>query len=87
MDRLATNVAIILAGGKGVRFNCDIPKQFVAIEDKPVIAHTLLKFEQCQDIDQIIVVCIEDYISDVKEISSTFNVDKLSAVIRGEHTA
>ena len=34
------NIAMLIAGGKGVRMNQDIPKQFLNINDKPVIVST-----------------------------------------------
>ena len=37
--------AIILAGGIGVRVGADKPKQFIEIKGKPILVHTLEKFE------------------------------------------
>ena len=39
-----TNYAIILSGGSGVRFGADMPKQFVTIDDKALLWHTLRDF-------------------------------------------
>ena len=50
------NIAIIVAAGSGSRFNSEQPKQFASLLGKPVILHTLEKFEACFDIDQIVLV-------------------------------
>ena len=47
------NVAIILAGGKGVRMGLNIPKQFVEVLGKPIVAYTLDIFQQHGEIDAI----------------------------------
>ena len=46
-------VAIIVAGGQGIRMNSDIPKQFLLLNSTPVLIHTLLKFSH---LDEIILV-------------------------------
>jgi 2-C-methyl-D-erythritol 4-phosphate cytidylyltransferase len=50
------NIAIIVAAGSGSRFNSEQPKQFAPLLGKPVILHTLEKFEACFDIDEIVLV-------------------------------
>jgi 2-C-methyl-D-erythritol 4-phosphate cytidylyltransferase len=54
------NTAIIVAAGSGSRFASEIPKQFVDLAGKPVIVHTLEKFEACPAVDEIILVLSED---------------------------
>ncbi|HTH50410.1 MAG TPA: 2-C-methyl-D-erythritol 4-phosphate cytidylyltransferase [Pyrinomonadaceae bacterium] len=53
------NTAIIVAAGSGSRFASEVPKQFVELAGKPVIIHTLEKFEACPAVDEIIVVLSE----------------------------
>ncbi len=55
--------AIIVAGGSGTRLGGDIPKQFLKINGKEIISHTLSVFEDCDFIDKIIVVCHKDYLA------------------------
>lgn len=63
------NIAIILASGSGTRVrNSRIPKQFIEINDKPIVLHTLEKFINNQNIDQIIIVCNYDWINYLKQI-------------------
>ena len=51
------NIALITAGGTGTRMNNNIPKQFLNIEDKPLIIYTLEKFQTHPSIDAICVTC------------------------------
>ncbi|MBQ8001976.1 MAG: 2-C-methyl-D-erythritol 4-phosphate cytidylyltransferase, partial [Clostridia bacterium] len=52
------NIALIIAGGVGNRMGQDIPKQFLNVNDKPVIVYTMERFQSCDEIDAIAVVCI-----------------------------
>lgn len=56
------NSAIIVAAGQGKRFGSETPKQFLHLGDKPLIFHTLEKFQSCSLIDEIILVLAEDKI-------------------------
>ena len=51
--------AIVLAGGRGKRMNSAVPKQFLMIQDKPVLYYSLKAFED-SFIDSIILVASED---------------------------
>ena len=55
------NIALIIAGGSGARMGQDIPKQFLTVNEKPVIVYTLEAFEHHPEIDEIAVVCIEGW--------------------------
>ena len=52
------NVALIIAGGSGTRMHQDIPKQFLTVNEKPVIVYTLEAFQNHAEIDQIAVVVV-----------------------------
>lgn len=59
------NIAIILAGGTGVRIGGDIPKQYIEVSGKPIISYCLNKYDVHKQIDSIVVVASEiwqDYI-------------------------
>ncbi|MDE7477370.1 MAG: 2-C-methyl-D-erythritol 4-phosphate cytidylyltransferase, partial [Lachnospiraceae bacterium] len=57
------NYAIVLAAGVGQRMrNGGLPKQFLKLMGKPIVIYTLEKFEECKEIDQIIVVCHGSYV-------------------------
>jgi 2-C-methyl-D-erythritol 4-phosphate cytidylyltransferase len=49
------NIAIIPAAGSGSRFGGQTPKQFIEIAGAPIIVHTLMRFDECEEIGAIIV--------------------------------
>lgn len=82
------NIAIIFAGGVGKRMqNGALPKQFLKIKNKPIIIHTLSAFEQCDDIDKIIVVMVDDYIEYMNKLLNYYHFSKIEAVVAGGETS
>jgi len=57
------NYAIIVAGGSGTRMGSTIPKQFLIIEDRPIIAQTILRFKDFDPKIEIVVVLPEDHLA------------------------
>ena len=55
------NIALLTAAGSGTRMGKDIPKQFMTIDDCPVIVYTMLPFQRHPDIDFIAVVCLAGF--------------------------
>lgn len=82
------NIGIILAGGIGARMQTKdgTPKQFLTVNDKPIIIHTLEKFQFNRNIDAIIVSCIEEYISDLWEMVKRFSISKVEKIVAGGET-
>ena len=76
-------VAIIAAGGSGTRLGTDMPKQFVCVNDKPIMAYTLLTFNNSQDIHEIIVTSPAGYETMTEDIVSSYSIDKASKIITG----
>lgn len=75
---------IVAAAGMSNRMGSKINKQFISINNKPILAHTLEKFERCKYIDEIIVVAKEDEIDYCrKEIVRRYNFNKVSKIVRG----
>lgn len=62
------NYAIILASGSSSRFGGELPKQFIEIDGKTILEHSVNAFEINENITDIIVVCNPDYIELSKEI-------------------
>lgn len=81
------NVALILAGGSGHRMGQEIPKQFLTINDKPIIIYTLENFQNNPNIDEILVVCIDGWHDVLKAFARQFNITKLKYVISGGASA
>jgi len=52
--------AIVVAGGKGVRMRQSIPKQYLMLDGKPLIGHTLIAVDACKKIDKVILVIPPD---------------------------
>jgi len=78
--------AIVLASGKGERFESDLPKQFLDICGKPVLAHSLDAFERNKNVDEIIVVSHTGYWDLADEIVAKYNYKKVKKVIAGGKT-
>lgn len=77
------NVAIILAGGKGKRMGANISKQFIEINEKPIIYYTIKCFEACKSIDEIILVLPKDEVNYFeKNIMERFDL-KISKIVEG----
>lgn len=76
-------IALIIAGGSGNRMHQDIPKQFLTVNEKPVIVYTLEAFENHPEIDSIAVVCIDGWAQVLQAYARQFNISKLQYVIPG----
>ena len=73
----------ILAGGTGSRMNRDIPKQFIELDGKPIIIHTIEKFLNVEEVDKIVISVVEDYMDYTKDLISKYlDTDKVF-VIKG----
>ena len=77
------NIALIIAGGSGARMNQDIPKQFLTVNERPVIVYTMEAFEKHPQIDAIAVVCIKGWEQVLRAYAAQFNITKLKYVIPG----
>lgn len=80
------NVALLTAAGSGTRMRQDIPKQFIHVENKPIIIHTMEAFQNHPSIDAIIVVTIPSWVDVVKAYANQFNITKLRWVVPGGET-
>ncbi|MDD7334763.1 MAG: IspD/TarI family cytidylyltransferase [Lachnospiraceae bacterium] len=81
------NIAIIFAGGSGVRMGAGVPKQFLEINGKPIIIHTLQLFQYHDQIDKIYISVLKDYVSYMNELVDEYRLKKVAAVIPGGETA
>lgn len=78
--------AIIVAGGSSLRMGGEKTKQMSLVCGIPVVVHTLLAFEKCERINEIIVVAKEDEIPLYDEFKRKFGIRKLRSVVKGGHT-
>lgn len=81
------NTALILAAGTDVRFQMDVPKQFVNVNNRPMIVYTMERFQQHPDIDEIVVVCLEGWQEVVRVYGKQFHITKLKAILPGGKNA
>ena len=77
------NIGLLIAGGSGNRMHQDIPKQFITVNERPVIVYTLEAFEKHPEINAITVVCIEGWEQVLWAYAKQFNITKLKYVIPG----
>lgn len=80
------NIAIILAGGTGTRVGANIPKQFIEVMGKPILAYTLENFQNNENIDAIEIVCHKDWIDKVHQICKEYGIEKFRWVTLGGAT-
>lgn len=80
------NIAIIFAGGTGQRLSSgenSIPKQFLKINDKPIIIHTLELFEKHKDIDKIYIAIHPDYFDYMQDLIKHHYITKTAGIVKG----
>lgn len=81
------NIAVIFAGGIGKRMQTKgIPKQFLEINDVPVIIHTLKIFENSEKIDSIIIACLKTHIDHLENLINEYKLKKVTRIVPGGET-
>ena len=80
------NVAIIAAAGQGTRMAGKRPKQFLELAGTPIIFHTLKAFEECDAIQEIIIVIPAQDSADFLSLAQKQNLSKLAKVVPGGAT-
>ena len=83
---MSENIAIIFAGGSGVRLGSGLPKQFLEVGGKPIIIHTLEIFEEHPKIDAIYVACKEEYIDRLEKMIERYRITKVAGIVKGGAT-
>lgn len=77
------SIAVIFAGGAGQRMGSETPKQFLRVCGKEILVHTLELFEINDNIDEIYIACIEEWIPYVENLVKSYDVDKVRRVFPG----
>jgi len=75
--------AVIVAAGKSERMGAGTDKAFLNLGPKPVVAWSLLAFERCADVDQIVLVVRKDQLIAAKAVVRMFGISKVCAVVPG----
>lgn len=80
------NVALILAGGVGNRVGAGIPKQFIEVCGKPILAYTIEAFENHPEIDTVLVACVKSHMDYIWGMKEKYGLSKLKWVCEGGDT-
>ncbi|MGB7922261.1 MAG: 2-C-methyl-D-erythritol 4-phosphate cytidylyltransferase [Pyrinomonadaceae bacterium] len=80
------NVAIIAAAGQGVRVGGKRAKQFLELAGTPIIIHTLRRFEQCADIQEVTLVLPAQDAAGFLALAGRYGLRKVARVVQGGAT-
>lgn len=80
------NIALLIAGGSGNRMGQDIPKQFMHVDNCPIIIHTMMCFQKHPDIQAIAVVCLNGWETVLQSYANQFGITKLRWIFPGGST-
>lgn len=83
MTRRPKVYALVPAAGSGSRLGSKIKKQFLLLEHKPVIVHTLQRFELSAEVDEVLVAVPESHIVEMEQILVHYRLHKVSKVVIG----
>ena len=75
--------AVIPAAGTGIRMGTKIKKQFLKLGEKEIIAFTIEKFEQCEEIDEIVLATTKDTMELLWSIVKREGFQKVSTIVEG----
>lgn len=77
------NYVIIIAGGVGSRLGAKVPKQFVEVMGKPIIAYTMDHFQNHPNIDAIELVCVDGFQEHLQGIADKYGITKVLKIVKG----
>ena len=82
------NIAVVFAGGVGKRMKSKngVPKQFMKIDDVPIIVWTLKNFQDNPEIDCIVISMLKQYIDYTQQLILDYKLDKVKAIVPGGET-
>ena len=80
------NYVILLAGGVGKRMQTDIPKQFIVVEGRPILVHTAERFQCNPQIESIVIVCVAEWIDNLRSLVEKYSLTKVRWIIEGGST-
>ena len=84
MPRRRPKISVIVpAAGTGSRLGGSVKKQFLALNNKPVLVHTLQRFEHCHEVDEIAVAVPEESIVEMEKLVSQYRLHKVRRVVVG----
>lgn len=87
MKEKGKNIGLLLAGGKGQRVHCALPKQFVEVGGRTVLGHTLAAFAAAPGVDLVYTVCAPEWAERVAEIGRMECGRRFGGTIAGGDTS
>ena len=85
-DRIEPTTAIIVASGSSTRMGEGISKQMILLDEIPVVARTIMAFDESEYINEIIVVAKEDEFYLYQEFQKLYKFKKLVRLVSGGKT-
>ena len=81
----SATAAVVLAAGESKRMG-SINKLFYRLNGVPVLAHTLIAYQKCPLIREIVVVAKPEYFERIQELKRKYNITKLTHLVPGGET-
>lgn len=79
-------VGIVVAAGKSERMGPDVDKAFLSLGTQPLLAFSLQAYEQCQDIDSVVLVVRKDRVEQVRTLVKLYGCAKVQKIVAGGKT-
>jgi len=77
-------VGVLLpAAGEGRRMGMNVPKQYLHLHGKPLLVHTVLHFERCEEIDDIVIIVSKGFENRVRRYVKKYSLKKVRSVVTG----
>lgn len=77
---------VIVAAGKSERMGADVDKAFLSLGTRPVLAYSLMAFEQCPMIDGVVLVVRKDRVESARGLVQVFGCAKVRKIVAGGAT-
>lgn len=81
-----TIIAIIPAGGRGLRSGLATPKQYLKVNGKPILAYTLEIFQKNKLIENIIISAAPEYFKLIIRLIKKYKFNKATLIVEGGKT-
>ena len=85
-DRIQLTSAVIVASGNSTRMGDGVSKQMIMLDNIPVVAHTIMAFDECECIDEIVVVAKQEEFYLYKEFQKLYGFKKFVRLVSGGAT-
>jgi len=79
-------VAVVLAGGSGLRFGADVPKQLLRLDGRTLIEHCVAAFDEAPGVAEVLVVMPAAHLGDAAKLLDSGGFGKLAGIIEGGST-